>query len=180
MTQRKRSLDVNQIFAYRLRDARMSKGWRQQDLADAMKKIGHPVNRATISKIEKGARGVGGGHGREPIRCSETSPRPVSLGVAIAFAAALDVAPVHLFLPITDEDDVLLAPEVRVDPGTAYEWARGDHPLGEDDRFYRFQGPRQRAKAATLADLEEMGILQVTLEPKATSKSKRTRRRGKQ
>ncbi len=143
----------------------MGKGWDQQGLADAMKRIGHPINRATISKIEKGARGVGGKHGRNPITRGETAPRPVSLDEVIAFAAALDVAPIHLFLPIFNEDDVLLAPKVRVDVETAYDWARGEQPLGEDDRFYRFQGRHQRAKPATRADLEAMGI-KVILEPR--------------
>ena len=110
MSQTKRALSVDQIFAYRLRDARLSKQWKQQDLADAMARVGYPINRATIAKIEAGARGVGGGHGLAPIKRGQTAPRPVSLEEAIAFAVALDVPASSLFLPIVREDDVYLTP----------------------------------------------------------------------
>ena len=157
MNQRKRALDVNQVFAYRLRDARLTKRWTQEDLAEAMARIGHPINRATIAKIEAGARGVGGAHGRAGIKKGETAPRGISLKEAIAFAVALDVAPMHLFLPIIDEDDVQLAPRARADVQSARAWVRGERPLGEDDRFYRLQAPYEPRKA-TLADLEALGI----------------------
>ncbi len=163
MSQGKRALFVNEVFAYRLRDARLSKQWTQQDLADAMKGRGHPINRATIAKIEAGARGVGGGHGREPIKLGETPPRPVSLEEAIAFAVALDVPPPSLFLPISREDDVHLAPEVCVDVEAAHAWVRGERPLDPDDgQFYRFQ---TFARRATLADLETLGIRIVQEQP---------------
>jgi transcriptional regulator with XRE-family HTH domain len=159
----KRALSVNQIFAYRLRDARLSKQWKQQDLANAMEHIGHPINRATIAKIEAGARGVGGGHGRDPIKRGETPPRPASLEEAIAFAVALDVPPPSLFLPIIREDAVQLAPKVRVEVEAAHAWARGEAPLDPSDgQFYRFQ---TFARRATLADLEALGIRIVQEEP---------------
>lgn len=166
---RKQALAVNQIFAYRLRDARLSKQWRQGDLADAMARIGHPLNQATISRIEAGARGVGGAHGREPIKRGQTPPRPVSLAEAIAFAAALDVPPPSLFFPRTREDDVELAPKVRVDADTAHAWARGERPLNPDDldnaHLYRVQTfPRK----ATLRDLEALGIQVIHHPPKET------------
>jgi transcriptional regulator with XRE-family HTH domain len=165
MSKAKRALSVNQVFAYRLRDARLSKQWTQQDLAGAMERVGHPVNRATIAKIEAGARGVGGGHGSQPIRRGETAPRPASLAEAIAFAVALDVPPASLFLPITREDDVDLTPKVRVEVETAHAWVRGERPLDPTDgRFYRFQ---TFAKRATLADLEELGIRIVQEQPKS-------------
>ena len=77
MSKAKRALSVNQIFAYRLRDARLSKQWKQQDLANAMERIGHSINRATIAKIEAGARGVGGGHGRDPIKRARLRRAPL-------------------------------------------------------------------------------------------------------
>ena len=161
----KPALSVNRVFAYRLRDARLSKQWKQQDLADAMEKIGHPINRATIAKIEAGARGVGGAHGRDPIKRGETRPRPVSLEEAIAFAVALNVPPQSLFLPIIRQDDVQLAPKVRVAVDVAHAWARGEEPLDpHDGPFYRFQ---TFARRATLADLETLGIRVIQERPKA-------------
>ncbi len=160
---KKRALRVNQVFAYRLRDARLSKQWNQQDLADAMTRIGHPINRATIAKIEAGARGVGGEvHGPRPDQ--KTQPRPASLEEAIAFAAALDVPPPSLFLPLTREDDVALAAGLHVDADTAHAWARGEHPLApEDGQFYRFQTFPRRP---SLADLEALGIRFIQEPPK--------------
>ncbi len=161
MSKKKPALSVNRVFAYRLRDARLSKQWNQQDLADAMTRIGHPINRATIAKIEAGARGVGGEiHG--PRADQKTQPRPASLEEAIAFAAALDVPPPSLFLPLSREDDVLLAPQIRADVDAAHAWVRGEQPLSQDDaRFYRFH---TFARRATLADLEALGI-QIVQEP---------------
>ena len=154
--QAKQALSINQVFAYRLRDARLTKQWKQQELADAMQRIGHPINRATIAKIEAGARGVGGGHGRTTVKRGQTAARPVSLDEAIAFAVALDVPPPSLFLPIIREDDVQVAPKVRIDVDTAHAWARGEEPLDPNDGpFYRFQ---TFARRATLADLEHLGI----------------------
>jgi hypothetical protein len=111
---------------------------------------------ATIAKIEAGAHRVGGDHGRRPIRRGETRPRPVTLEEAVAFAAALDVPPPSLFLPLIRKDDVLLAPRRRTDVETAHAWARGEQPLDPDDGpSYRFQ---TFARRATLADLEALGI----------------------
>jgi transcriptional regulator with XRE-family HTH domain len=151
-----RALSINQVFAYRLRDVRLSKRWNQQQLAEQMGRIGHPMNRSTIAKIEAGARGVGGEHGRAPVKSGQTSARPVSLDEAIAFAVALDVSPASLFLPIVREDDIALTPTARVDLDTAHAWLRGEHPLDPDaGPFYRFQ---RYAKRATLGDLERLGF----------------------
>jgi len=160
MSRARPALSVNQVFAYRLRDVRRAKGWDQKRLADAMGDIGHPIGRVTISKIEAGARGVGGEHGREPIKQGQTRPRPVSLEEAIAFAVALDVPPASLFLPLAPHaDDVRLTPERVVDAARAHAWDRGEGPLNAEDaeavRFYRFQ---TFARPATVADLEELGI----------------------
>lgn len=167
-------LSVSQIFAYRLRDARLSRKWNQQQLADAMSGIGHPINRVTITKIEAGARGVGGSHGSAPIKAGQTRPRPVSLDEAIAFAVALDVPPASLFLPLTSEDDVALAPGVVVDVDTAHRWASGEQALGSGEearRFYRFHRFQTKARRPRSADelrafLEASGIEMVDRDPR--------------
>lgn len=158
-------ITVGQVFAYRLRDARLSRRWKQQDLADAMAAIGHPINRATIAKIEKGATGVGGAVHGSSRPTGSTQARPVSLTEAVAFAVALNVAPVNLFVPISGDDKVQLTPSRVVETSTAQRWARGDESLDPDgdDRFYRSQSPR-RSKPATLEDLAALGIKVITTE----------------
>jgi transcriptional regulator with XRE-family HTH domain len=183
-------LSIAQVFAYRLRDARLTKKWSQQRLAAEMRAIGCPMTQVTIAKIEAGAQGVGGELHDEP---RKSPPRPVSLAEAIGFAVVLDVPPPSLFLPLSSDDDVRLAPTGPVvDVATAHAWVRGERPLklatasarvdeqpvtgtdvtawvGEqpltfDDAgaFYRFQTfPR----TPTLSDLESLGI-RVIQEPK--------------
>lgn len=91
-------------------------------------------------------------------------PRAVSLEEAVAFAAALDVPPPSLFLPIVRDDDVQLSPAIRVDVDTAHAWARGELALREESSsFYRFQ---TFARKTTLADLEQLGIRIVHEDPK--------------
>jgi transcriptional regulator with XRE-family HTH domain len=172
--QPKRALTVDETFSYRLRDARMSKLWTQEDLAVAMKRIGHPIARSGIAKIEAGARGVGGEHGTDPIKRGQTRPRGVSLTEAIAFAAALDVAPSSLYLPVIEDDDVQLAPALPpVDVATAHAWTRGERPLDPaNERFYNYQTYGWRPptpQRPTLEDLERLGIPVVFQESKKES-----------
>src|SRR4051794_7495768 len=62
-----------------------------QELADRVKALGGKLDRAAIAKIESGTRNV-------------------SLDEALLLAAALDVAPVHLFFPLNDDAEVEIAP----------------------------------------------------------------------
>jgi transcriptional regulator with XRE-family HTH domain len=177
MSRARKALAVNQVFAYRLRDARLTKQWSQQDLAEAMARVGHPINRATIAKIEAGARGVGGEHGRQPIRRGQTSPRGVSLEEAIALAVALDVPPPSLFLPIVREDDVELAPRVRVDVDTAHEWVRGDRPLDPTNgQFYRFQRFTRRVGPGELERFLAGAGIEVVEQPRPTRQRRKDTR----
>jgi transcriptional regulator with XRE-family HTH domain len=157
----RRTLRINQVFAYRLRDARLTKQWTQQQLADAMVEIGHPIGRAAIAKIEAGAHGAGGEVWHEPLKQGQTPPRPVSLEEAVAFAVALGVPPPSLFLPLNADHDVALAPNVAAGPKAAHAWVRGQASLDPAaTRFYRLQtfpDPAAR-RPITVAQLEALGI----------------------
>jgi transcriptional regulator with XRE-family HTH domain len=140
---------IGAIFARRLREARNARGWTQQELAAALGRLSAPMDRTTVAKIEKGQR-------------------EVRLDEFVAFAAALDIAPVHLILPI--EGDVVvryidrkrealrnekrgpavrLAPALLVDQVKARRWARGEIPLDPANfRFYRDQGAGERSVSA--------------------------------
>lgn len=138
---------VGDVLARRLREARGARNWTQQELAAELERLGAPMDRTTIAKIEKGQRQA---------RVEEL----------IALAAALDVAPVHLFLPIEDDGLVALTPKLEVDVEKAWRWARGRQPLDPANiRTYSFQHPGDigvinpeaspEEKAAALAEFEE-------------------------
>lgn len=150
MTQRARTAkiappQVSDIFAGRVREARNARGWTQQDLANEMGKLGAPMDRTTIAKLEK-------------------RQREARINEAVAIAAALDVALTCLLFPIEgdsvyrppldkegrpmyhargapdaaaqarvrgrrDGPLVCLAPALRVNQVKARRWARGELPL---------------------------------------------------
>lgn len=95
-----------------------------QELADRVKRLGGRLDRAAISKIESRTRNV-------------------SLDEALLLALALNVAPVHLFLPRDDEEEVTVAggsPSIRA--ADARAWLRGVEPLSSvDDRTFRTEVP---------------------------------------
>jgi transcriptional regulator with XRE-family HTH domain len=114
---------LGELLARRLREAREAKRWTQQQLADALDGVGVAMDRTTVAKIEKGLR---------PVRVEEL----------VAIAATLDVAPVHLFLPIDGAGPVSLAPTLKVELARARAWARGQRPLDDaNERLYRYQSP---------------------------------------
>jgi transcriptional regulator with XRE-family HTH domain len=111
------------IFSRRLKETRRARGLSQRRLVARLAALGRPLNQAVITRIERGAR-------------------KVSLDEAIALAAALDVAPVHLFLPIDDSERVSLTPTLEVSAALARQWARGRRPLDPaNTRFYAYQSP---------------------------------------
>jgi transcriptional regulator with XRE-family HTH domain len=92
----------SRIFGVGVMQARLQKlggGWSQKDLADELQRIGSPIDRPTLQRIEQGTRAKG-----------------VTLEEVIEIAAALDVSPVQLF---TRPED----PEVeRPESVDAEEW----------------------------------------------------------
>ena len=103
------SITPEAAFRRRLKEARAARGMTQRDLAERLAAIGQPMTQAAVTRIERGERRV-------------------SLDEAIAIAAVLDVAPIHLFLPI-EGDSAQLAPKLKVPIDRARAWARGQHPL---------------------------------------------------
>ncbi len=95
-----------------------------QQLADRVHELGGRLDRAAISKIESKSRNV-------------------SLDEALLLAVALDVAPVHLFLPRDDAAAVALTPAMSaVNTVEAREWLRGHEQLsGLADKPYRTEVP---------------------------------------
>jgi transcriptional regulator with XRE-family HTH domain len=106
----------SQVLAEALADIRGRQGLSAEALAQRVREHGGQLDRAAISKIENGMRGV-------------------SLDDALLLAVALGVSPLHLFLPRDDNEGVELAPDVQVTAVAARRWIRGLEPLpGQDDR----------------------------------------------
>jgi len=120
---------VRQVYSKRLGAIRRGRGWTQQQLAAAMAGVGFPVNRATIAKIEAGKR-------------------PMEVAELVAFATALDVAPMALFLPLGMES-VALTDGVIVAADTAAAWSSGDAPLDPANlRTYSLESPKVHLELA--------------------------------
>ena len=103
-------LTIEKVAARRLREERRRQGLTQDDLASRCVDLGEPIARTTIAKIENGKRAL-------------------SLSDVFVLAAALNTSPAMLFLPIGDEDDVYIAPKLKVHPHLAMKWIEGTEPL---------------------------------------------------
>lgn len=68
---------VARNFGARVRDERKLRGLRQDDFADRLAAVGHPMHQTTISKIESGTR-------------------PTTIEELVAIAAVLKVRPASL------------------------------------------------------------------------------------
>lgn len=115
--------EVGEVFRQRLQEARAARRWTQQQLSEAMAELGSPMDRVTIAKLERG---------RRQARVEEL----------VALAAALDVSPLYLILPVRLDAKVKLAPKLTLEAIDALRWASGQGPLDRaNERTYRFQAP---------------------------------------
>lgn len=113
---------VAQVVAERVRYYRDKKlGWTQQELADETERLGHPLNRVTVAKIEAGG----------------TRASNISLVDVLALAAALNVPPPLLFLPLGVEERVAITPKVVIHPHLVLDWITGEEPLVYSNRRTR-------------------------------------------
>lgn len=113
----------SQVLAAQLPAIRARLDLSAQGLADRVAVLGGTLDRAAISKIETGKRGV-------------------SLDEALLLALAADVAPVHLFLPREDGEPVRVAPKLTPPAVAARRWLRGQEPLpGGDEKTFQVEVP---------------------------------------
>jgi transcriptional regulator with XRE-family HTH domain len=112
------ALTFSQSVARRVRQLRRRHGMTQQDLADALKLFGVPIDRSAIARLEKGER-------------------IVTLDETMHLARALHVAPVHLLVDPDGEDPLAPIPGMEITPHEARLWIRGHLPVhGQDHRSY--------------------------------------------
>jgi transcriptional regulator with XRE-family HTH domain len=118
-----------------IREARRRRGWTQQNLADRLAAIGYPLDRSTLAKLEttKKARGI-------------------SLNDALAIAAALGIAPVHLLTGLGDEA-IALGEKLSAPAWHVRAWIRGrtgplpgapGEPEEEFRAYYETVPPREK------------------------------------
>jgi transcriptional regulator with XRE-family HTH domain len=95
---------------------RKRRGWSQQELADRVTATGHRMHRLTVAKIESGG----------------TRAQNASIADVLALAAALDVAPLHLLVPLDDDAAVAITPKEVHRAAVVRGWIRGGRPLRMD------------------------------------------------
>lgn len=108
-----RAPTVGQVLAHRVKKYRDERRWTQQDLADEMGRLGYPINRVTLAKLE----------------AAGTRSDNVPLREVLILAAALDVPPALLFLPLGERDRVQVTPSQAIHPHLAFNWLRGEEPF---------------------------------------------------
>lgn len=136
MTQkRKKSIRVTPptaAIAKRVKELRQRKGWTAAELADRCADKGlDGFNRSVLANLESGRR------------------KYVTVAEMLALAYVLDVAPVHLLVPVEaddmfTEDLYAICPDVFLPVPHAREWVRGEHaPAAVDPRAYYSEVPRE-------------------------------------
>jgi transcriptional regulator with XRE-family HTH domain len=113
---------VGEVLARKVRYFREAQDLRQEDLAERVTKLGWPMNRVTVAKIEAGG----------------TRAANASLTEVLVFAAALDVPPPLLFLPLGDTELMTIGTET-VHPHLVLDWLAGAHSFVMGSRRVRNQ-----------------------------------------
>lgn len=132
---------------HRMPEIRRGHGGAQQSqraLAESLAEVGSGLSEQTIAKIESGRRGIG-----------------VTLDEAMELAYALHVAPLHLMLPLDDDELVEVVPALDPVPTRLVRaWVRGETPLpGQDEIAFRQEQPvseeKYRTRTATIRDFAD-------------------------
>lgn len=129
-----------------VRTTRTRHDWTRDDLAGRLAALGAPhLTASVLYDIESGRPDAAGRRRRE-----------VSADEWIVLAVALDCAPVHLAIPLEDDEPCQLSPAVTEPAGLARQWFRGHHPLALTDRrmFYAYVPESELERAEQLAKLQ--------------------------
>jgi transcriptional regulator with XRE-family HTH domain len=109
-------LSPTQVVAKRVREVRKKRGLTAAQLAEQMTRVGVPWKRGVVAKLESGLR------------------EAVSVEELLALASVLDVAPVHLLVPLDDDAQPYAATPTQVEAaGFVRDWIRGDWYLDGTD-----------------------------------------------
>jgi transcriptional regulator with XRE-family HTH domain len=105
------ALTPQNAFRQQLKALREKRGWSQERLAEKVTELGTPMDQRVVSNIESGTR------------------QDISLDEAFVIAAALNVPPPLLWLPLGAEDRVEITAKSKIHPHLALKWFTGRAPL---------------------------------------------------
>jgi transcriptional regulator with XRE-family HTH domain len=135
---RERWSSATQTVARQVRELRDRRGWSADDLAAECARLGAPdLNRNVIANLESDRRTY------------------VTADELLVLAYALDVAPVHLLVPIDVRDDLdadryRVVPDVFLSPAQTRAWVRGRFcPPSRDPRRYYGNVPAEEYRPPT-------------------------------
>ncbi|MEV8396186.1 helix-turn-helix domain-containing protein [Streptomyces sp. NPDC057596] len=103
------------VVARRVRELRERRGFTAQALADKLSEQGVPWERSTVAKLENGKR------------------QNLTLTEWLALSVVLNVAPIHLLVPLDDDSEFQVTPRVRVPALRVRQFIRGEAPLPDAD-----------------------------------------------
>ncbi|WP_049715587.1 helix-turn-helix domain-containing protein [Streptomyces caatingaensis] len=141
------SQSASDFVAQRVQELRKRQGLSAKELAERCRLMGAPgMTGSVIANIESGRRDLNGRRRRQ-----------VTLEEWLILAQALHVAPIHLLVPVDDEQvRYELTPEPsqpthglqRENAGWVRGWIRGEAPLTfTDERIYRSEVPAEEWKS---------------------------------
>jgi len=110
-----KAMKVGEAIGKQVGRARHRRGWTQRRLSEAVTEHGGRLTRGAVAKIENGERGV-------------------SVDEWLLLAAALNVPPPLLLVPLGGEEVVEITPRSRIHPHLALDWVTGDEALVATDR----------------------------------------------
>jgi transcriptional regulator with XRE-family HTH domain len=152
---RTRKYGPSDLLARAVKQTRTRRGWSAEELAERCRTLGAAdMTPAVLANIETGRRGPDGARRRH-----------VTVDELLVLALALDVAPIHLLLPVDNPVTEKVAVTETMSPSLweARWWIRGQAPLrGQDPRTYFSEVPpdeyhvslkRRRRHAKTKADI---------------------------
>lgn len=116
---------VTGTIGRRVKELRGRRGWSAADLEGRCERAGAPeLKRTVIANLETGRRGY------------------VTVRELLALAYVLDVAPVHLLVPLDDDAHYSPLPLGDLPADWARAWIRGQRPLPDtDQRMYFSEVP---------------------------------------
>lgn len=126
------------VVARRIAEVRGRRRYSQQELARRMTDLGYPINQTTIARIERGG----------------TRAENMPLRELLVFGYALGVSPLHLFVPLSEDERLEITARISAEPSRARAWIRGtnEHLQGTNDgdpRIYFSEVPDVELLRAT-------------------------------
>jgi transcriptional regulator with XRE-family HTH domain len=105
---------LTRLIAAAIRRRREAGKLSAQQVADRCDRLGFPVPRSVIANLENGRR------------------ESLSVAELLTLAAALEVAPLELLVPLGREPDAEILPGIHVPTWDAAQWVAGDRVLERD------------------------------------------------